>query len=237
MLPVAILAGGLATRLHPTTVTIPKSLIMVAGKPFICHQLEYLRRQGIKSVVLCIGFLGEMIQKVVGNGSSWDLHVCYSADGIELLGTGGALRKALPLLGDHFFIIYGDSYLPIDFCDFIKKYESKGKKGLMSVLKNQNRWDKSNVEFKAGQIIEYNKNKIRPQMHYIDYGLGLIQGSVLESFPSKKTFDLSEVYTDLSLTGDLAGYEVFERFYEIGSHQGIMDTETYLLGQILRGNL
>jgi N-acetyl-alpha-D-muramate 1-phosphate uridylyltransferase len=228
MLPVAILAGGLATRLRPITEKIPKSLIDVAGEPFICHQLEYLRKQGIESVVLCIGFLGEMIQEVVGDGSRWGMHVSYSLDGPALLGTGGALRQALPLLGEHFFILYGDSYLPIDFSDVEKTYAASEKKGLMTVLKNQNRWDKSNVEFNAGQIAEYNKTVIRPQMHYIDYGLGILKSTVLQVYPAIQSFDLSKVYNDLSLVGELAGYEVFERFYEIGSHQGIADIQDYL---------
>ena len=237
MFSVAILAGGLATRLRPITEEIPKSLIEVAGEPFICHQLEYLRKQGINSVILCIGFLGEMIQEVVGDGSRWDMHVSYSPDGPALLGTGGALRQALPLLGEHFFILYGDSYLPIDFPDVEKIYAASGKKGLMTILKNQNRWDKSNVEFDAGQITEYNKTVIRPKMHYIDYGLGILQSTVLQAYPPRKSFDLSKVYNDLSLAGELAGYEVFERFYEIGSHQGIADTQAYLLEKTAKGAL
>jgi NDP-sugar pyrophosphorylase family protein len=237
MFSVAILAGGLATRLRPITEEIPKSLIEVAGKPFICHQLEYLRKQGINSVVLCIGFLGEMIQEVVGNGSRWGMQVSYSPDGPSLLGTGGALRQALPLLREHFFVLYGDSYLPIDFSDVEKNYRACGKKGLMTVLRNQNQWDKSNVEFDAGQIIEYNKAVIRPQMHYIDYGLGLLQSAALQAFPACQPFDLSKVYNNLSLAGELAGYEVFERFYEIGSHSGIADTQAYLLEKTAKGIL
>lgn len=237
MFSVAILAGGLATRLRPITEEIPKSLIEVAGKPFICHQLEYLRKQGISSVVLCIGFLGEMIQEVVGNGSRWDMRISYSQDGPDLLGTGGSLRQALPLLGECFFILYGDSYLPIDFSDVERVYAQSGKKGLMTVLRNQNRWDVSNVEFDAGKIIEYNKNIIRPQMHYIDYGLGLLQNEILQAYPAGQSFDLSKVYNHLSLAGNLAGYEVFERFYEIGSHQGIADTQAYLLEKTAKGGL
>ena len=237
MLPVAILAGGLATRLRPITEKIPKSLIEVAGEPFICHQLEYLRKQGISSVVLCVGYLGEMIQEVVGDGSRWDMHISYSPDGPALLGTGGALRQALPLLGEHFFILYGDSYLPIDFSDVEKTYAASGKKGLMTVLKNQNQWDKSNVEFDAGQIAEYNKTVIRPEMHYIDYGLGILQRTTLQAYSARQSFDLSEVYNHLSLAGELCGYEVFERFYEIGSHQGIADTQAYLLEKTAKGGL
>jgi len=237
MLPIAILAGGLATRLRPITEQIPKSLIEVGGQPFICHQLEYLRKQGISSVVLCVGFLGEMIQEVVGNGSKWDLHVSYSPDGPMLLGTGGALKQALPLLGEHFFILYGDSYLPINFSDVEKTYAASGKKGLMTVFRNQNQWDKSNVEFNFGQIIEYNKKITNSKMNYIDYGLGLLQGAALHAYSASQAFDLSKVYNDLSISGELAGYEVFERFYEIGSLQGIADTQAYLLKKIAKDGL
>jgi NDP-sugar pyrophosphorylase family protein len=228
-LSVAILVGGLATRLHPITKDIPKSLIEVAGKPFIIHQLEYLQEQGISSIVLCIGYLGEMIKEVVGDGSRWNMHVSYSADGKNLLGTGGALRQALPLLGKSFFILYGDSYLPIDFSGVESTYVASQKKGLMTVLRNRNKWDSSNVEFDNGKIIEYNKDQIRHQMQFIDYGLGILECETLEAYPAKQPFDLSKVYNELSVSGNLAGHEVFKRFYEIGSHQGIIDTQAYLI--------
>jgi MurNAc alpha-1-phosphate uridylyltransferase len=237
MLPVAILAGGLATRLRPITKTIPKSLIEVAGKPFIFHQLKYLRKQGVTSVVLCIGHLGEMIQKAVGDGSNWGMQVTYSVDGPFLLGTGGALKKALPLLGDQFFILYGDSYLPINFSDVQNAFINSEKLGLMTVLENENRWDKSNIMFSGGKILEYNKALIRAEMLHIDYGLGLLKASVLVAYSQNESFDISKVYNCLSLDGQLAGYEVFERFYEIGSQQGISDTETYLLKQAAKGDL
>ena len=237
MLPVAILAGGLATRLRPVTQTIPKALIEVAGKPFIEHQLEYLHKQGVSSVVLCIGYLGEMIQELVGDGSRWGMQVTYSPDGPVLLGTGGALKQALPLLGEQFFILYGDSYLPIDFSKVQAAFTESGQLGLMTVLKNQNQWDKSNVQYEQGQLVEYNKSVISPQMHYIDYGLGVLQAKALDGYPAGQSFDLSQVYNQLSLQKQLAGHEVFERFYEIGSHQGIADTQTYLLQHTVKGSL
>ena len=237
MLPVAILAGGLATRLRPVTQTIPKSLIEVAGKPFIEHQMEYLQKQGIGSVVLCIGYLGEMIQDVVGDGSRWDLQVSYSPDGSALLGTGGALKQALPLLGGQFFILYGDSYLPVDFAKVQSSFIGSGQLGLMTVLKNQNQWDKSNVHYERGQLVEYNKEVITPKMRYIDYGLGLLQSKALDAYSADQPLDLSKVYNQLALKKQLAGYEVFERFYEIGSHQGIADTQTYLLQQKAKGSI
>jgi MurNAc alpha-1-phosphate uridylyltransferase len=237
MLPVAILAGGLATRLHPITQTIPKSLIEVAGKPFIDHQLEYLRKQGITSVVLCIGHFGGMIQELVGDGSRWNMQVRYSPDGSTLLGTGGALKQALPMLGEQFFVLYGDSYLPINFAKVQTAFINSDQLGLMTVLRNQNLWDRSNVQFEDGQLVEYNKGNINSQMHYIDYGLGVLEASVLNGHPSGVRLDLSRVYNELSLQKQLAGYEVFERFYEIGSHQGIADTQTYLLQETTKDTL
>ena len=232
MFPVAILVGGLANRLRPVTETIPKALIEVAVKPFISHQLEYLSRQGVTSVALCIGYLGEIIQKVVGSGAEWGLKVTYSPDGPTLLGTGGAIKKALPLLGEQFFVLYGDSYLPINFSSVQKAFVESGKLGLMTVLENKNQWDRSNVEFVDGRISEYNKLLFRPEMLHIDYGLGVLKASALDVYPQNEAFDLSNLYNELSLDGQLDGFEVFERFYEIGSHEGIADTENYLLKKI-----
>jgi NDP-sugar pyrophosphorylase family protein len=237
MLPVAILAGGLATRLRPITQTIPKALIEVAGKPFVAHQLQYLRQQGVSSVTLCIGYLGEMIQAFVGDGSHWGLSVSYSPDGPVLLGTGGALKQALPMLGERFFVLYGDSYLPINYVEVQRAFTDSNQLGLMTVLKNKNQWDRSNVQFELGKLIEYNKEIINPSMHYIDYGLGVLQASVLGHYPDGEPFDLSKVYNELCMRHQLAGYEVFDRFYEIGSIQGIADTQSYLLRQTSKDSL
>lgn len=228
MLPVAILAGGLATRLRPITETIPKALIEIAGEPFVNHQLRYLKKQGISTVVLCIGYLGEMIQAVVGDGAQFGLQVHYSFDGPKLLGTGGAIKAALPMLGPNFYIFYGDSYLPIEFEPVEKAYFSSNKLGLMTVLRNNNQWDKSNVIYENGLLVEYNKELVKSNMSYIDYGLGILRAEVFNAYPEGESFDLSKVYNDLSLKNQLFGFEVQDRFYEIGSHQGIVETEEYL---------
>jgi NDP-sugar pyrophosphorylase family protein len=233
MLPVAILAGGLATRLRPTTESVPKSLIKIAGKPFICHQLEYLRSQDITNVVLCIGYLGEMIKDVVGNGSKWGIKVEYSLDAPGLMGTGGAIKKAIPLLGEFFYIFYGDSYLPVDFFEVQKAFFQEKKEGLMTILENKNRWDRSNVEFKNGRIIEYNKKNIRPEMQFIDYGLGILRSSVFDAYSFGLKFDLSEIYNCLSINNQLIGHQVYRRFYEIGSFKGIQDAQRYFLNKRL----
>ncbi len=227
----AILAGGLATRLRPITESIPKALVDVAGKPFIVRQLEYLRKQGLRNVVLCVGYLGEMIKDVVGTGEGYGLHVRYSFDGPKLLGTGGSLKKALPMLGDHFFVLYGDSYLPVDFSVVQDAYTNGGKAALMTVLKNGDRWDKSNVLLVDGQLIEYNKLAPKSEMKHIDYGLGIISASVFDTYRTEGAFDLAEVYQDLSVKGDLTGLEVHRRFFEIGSHSGLKETEEYFLNK------
>ncbi len=231
MLPVAILAGGLATRLRPITETIPKALVDVAGKPFIVRQLDFLHTQGVRDVVLCVGYLGGMIQDVVGTGQRFGLQVRYSFDGSALLGTGGALRKALPMLGDVFFVLYGDSYLPVDFSAVQDAYVRNGQPALMTVLKNRDRWDKSNVLFADGRLFEYNKRSPLQEMAHIDYGLGLVSASVFVAYPDDGPFDLADVYQDLSVKGQLAGLEVHQRFYEIGSHSGLKEAEEYFLNK------
>lgn len=231
MFPVAILAGGLATRLRPLTEKIPKALIEVAGQPFILRQLSYLRGQGVTRVVLCTGYLGEQIESIVGDGKPLGVDVSYSPDGPVLLGTGGALRKALPLLGKQFFVLYGDSFLPCDFRKVQAAYESGAKPALMTVLKNENRWDKSNVLFQEGKLIEYNKSFPRTEMEHIDYGLGILSAEELMEYPPGESLDLADVYHRLSLKGLLMGFEVNQRFYEIGSHSGLRETESYFLSQ------
>lgn len=227
MLPVAILAGGLATRLRPITETIPKALVEVAGEPFLARQLRYLRGQGIPRVVLCVSYRAEQIEAAVGDGREFGLEVHYSFDGPTLLGTGGALKRALPLLGDRFFVLWGDSFLPVEFRAVEETFKASGKPALMTVLRNANHWDRSNVRYEDGVVIEYNKRAPAPDMAYIDYGLSVLSASVLADYPGGEAFDLADVMHRLSLAGQLAGLEVFERFYEIGSHHGLAETEAY----------
>ena len=230
-LPVAILAGGLATRLRPITETIPKALVDVAGMPFVLRQLDYLRRQGVGRVVMCVGYLGEQIEAVVGNGAAMGLSVSYSQDWPNLLGTGGALKQALPLLDSEFLVLYGDSYLPIDFTAVERAFLASGKPALMTVQRNANRWDRSNVLFRDSVIVEYNKRAPTPDMRHIDYGLAAISAEILADEGTTGPFDLADIYHRLSLSGQLAGYEVHERFYEIGSHKGLAEAADYFKGR------
>jgi N-acetyl-alpha-D-muramate 1-phosphate uridylyltransferase len=225
----AILAGGLATRLRPLTETVPKVLLDVAGEPFLAHQLRLLARQGIRHAVLCTGYLGEQVRDYAGDGSRFGLQLDYSPDGPVLLGTAGALRQALPLLGDPFFVVYGDSYLPCDWQQAGRAFLDSGQLALMTVFRNEGQWDTSNVEFGAGAIRAYDKKLLTPAMRYIDYGLGAFHHAAFQAVPPGTPFDLALLYQQLLATGQLAGYEVSERFYEIGSFTGLNELTTFLL--------
>lgn len=227
-LPVAVLAGGLATRLWPLTQGIPKSLVEVAGKPFAVHQIELLRRAGVGQIVYCIGYLGEMVRDELGDGSRFGLQISYSEDGPGPLGTGGAVRQAVPLLGPAFFVLYGDSYLRCEHAAVEAAFRASGKKGLMTVLRNEDRWDRSNVVFEEGRILRYDKNGWDARMKHIDYGLGVLSAGAFDQYPWDKSLDLATVYQDLLGGGELAGFEVKERFYEVGSAAGLEETRALL---------
>jgi len=230
-IPVAILAGGLATRLRPITEKIPKSLVPVAGKPFLAHQLELLRSRGIRRAVLCIGYLGEMIQRDFGDGKNFGVQLDYSFDGPKLLGTGGAIKRALPKLGEEFFVLYGDSYLPLQYAPVAEFFHHSGKSGLMTVYRNEGKYDASNVVFRDGEIAVYDKKNKLPEMRHIDYGLSLFKSSVFNAYAAGRVFDLAEVMDKLVREKQLAGYEVPERFYEMGSPAGLAELGTLLQSQ------
>jgi len=227
-LPVVILAGGLATRLRPLTEKIPKSLVEVAGRPFLEHQITLLRKNGISEIFLCVGYLGEMIEELFGNGTQFGINIIYSYDGDKLLGTGGAIKKLLPRLPEDFFVLYGDSYLPIDYQAAALHFRTSKKPALMTVFRNDNAWDRSNVWFEEGAILRYSKTRGLPQMRYIDYGLMVCSRSIFENCPGNEPFDLAIVFEELSQCGELAGYEVHDRFYEIGSHEGFEELDQLL---------
>ena len=228
MIPVALIAGGKATRLGSLTENRPKALIEFAGEPFIAHQLRLLRAEGISDVVVCAGHLGEQIEAFVGDGRSFGLAVRFSYDGPTLLGTAGALKKALPLLNDAFFVLYGDSLLPCRYAPIHDVFLANGRLGLMTVYHNEGRWDTSNVELRSGEIAAYSKRRPAAAMRHIDYGLGLLCRDAVETLVTSVPCDLEWLYQQLLSRGQLAAYEVHERFYEIGSPAGIQDTARYL---------
>ena len=230
MYPVVLLSGGLATRMREYAEKIPKSMIDVAGKPFIHWQLSMLKEQNVEHVILCIGHLGEMIETYAGDGSEYGLKLTYSYDGDKLLGTGGAIKKIEDILPDTFFILYGDSYLEIPYAPLVDAFSSSDKKGLMTVYENKDLYDVSNVIFKDGKLITYRKHDKVKEMHHIDYGLGIMKKEAFRSFPADTVFDLAKVYEKLAVENQLLGYEVFIRFYEIGSPSGLEELRGKLSG-------
>lgn len=231
MQTVAILAGGRATRLGQLTRDLPKSLLELNGQPFLIHQLRLLQSKGIRRVVLCVGHLGALIQRTIKNGEAVGLQVDYSFDGPDLLGTAGAVTNALPKLGNSFFVMYGDSYLPCDYAAIAEAFDSSGKLGMMTVFRNEGKWDSSNVEFDGHDIVAYSKINRTPRMRHIDYGLGVFCAEAFANLLPGKSGDLAEVYADLLHRKQLAAFEVRERFYEIGSPAGLRETEQFLAAQ------
>lgn len=228
VLPIAILAGGLASRMRPLTHAVPKSLLDVHGEPFIAHQLRRLKSSGLTRVVICAGYLGEMIQDYVRDGAQFGLDVAYSFDGPVLRGTAGALLHARELLGSRFQVIYGDSYLMCDYLAVQRAFLRSRRKAMMTVYRNAGDYDTSNVEYVEGQIVAYDKRCRTERMHYIDYGLGVMEASVLDAVPVDAPADLAALYADILREGQLAAYEVGDRFYEIGSVAGLEETRRLL---------
>lgn len=229
-LQAVILAGGLGTRLKPVTEKIPKALVDIEGRPFIFYQLELLMKNGIKEVVLLLGHMGEMVEEVIATSPyKKNISFSFSYDGPELLGTAGSVRNSMRYLNDHFFLLYGDSYLECDYQKAYGKFVNDGKLGLMTVIKNNNQWDKSNVIFKDGEITFYSKKDLRPEMSYIDYGLSIFNRVAFSKFvPGSVKYDLADLFEQLLFSGQLSAFEVSKRFYEIGSFRGIEDFQSFV---------
>ena len=228
MLPVAILAGGLATRLRPVTETIPKALVEIAGEPFVAHQLRLLARAGYRRVVMCVGYRARQIEEFAGDGRDFGMEIAYSPDGPQLLGTAGAIKRAMPLLGDAFAVVYGDSYLTCDYAAAERTFLNSGKLGLMTVYRNEGQWDTSNVQFNCGRIVAYDKVNRTTAMQYIDYGLGMFRAAAFDDVPTDRPSDLAGLYQELLRRDELAAWQSPDRFYEIGSQEGIRDLTEFL---------
>lgn len=228
--PVILVCGGLGTRLKDLTQNIPKSLIEIHGTPFIEYQMRLLKKKGANSVIICAGHLSEQIVEYIGNGEKYGLGINYALeDPNQLLGVGGAINNALELVeGDSFYTLYGDSYLDIDYAAVWSFFRDGGKKGLMTVMKNNNNWDQSNVDYREGKIIAYDKKNASGTMQYIDYGLSMFDKAAFSGHKSGEKFDLSLIHQNLIKENELAGFEVFDRFYEIGSIKGIGEFEEFI---------
>jgi NDP-sugar pyrophosphorylase family protein len=224
--PVCILAGGRGTRLGERTRHVPKALIEVAGEPFVSHQLRLLAEHHASRVVMCVGHLGELVQERIGD-ERFGLRIAYSHDSPGLDGTLGALRRARGLLGERFLVLYGDTYLRMDYLAAASAWKASGLPALMSVLRNENELEASNALYADGRVLAYDKGEQSPQMRWIDYGLGGLTACALD-LASRATSDLSDLYTQLAQEGSLCGFQASERFYEIGTPQGLAETDRFL---------
>jgi NDP-sugar pyrophosphorylase family protein len=224
-----ILAGGLATRLGERTRSLPKALLPIAGRPFLAWQLEALARCGFSEVVLCISHLGQQIRDFLGGSAAFGATVAYSEDGPRLLGTGGALRRALPLLAPQFLVTYGDSYLPFDYAAPLRDLAAHpAARGSMSVFENAGEWDESNSEVQGELVIRYQKGARDPALRFIDYGAIALGRDVIAERPAETAFGLDQVQSELARQGALRAVIAAERFYEIGSERGIAELEAKL---------
>jgi len=224
-----VLAGGLATRMRPRTLTLPKSMLEVAGRPFIDWQLEALARSGFARVTLCIGHLGEQLRERVGDGTAFGLAVDYSEDGPTLLGTAGALRRALHLLEPTFLVTYGDSYLPFDYSAPLRDLDQHPEAlGTMSVFENRGRWDASNTRVEGERVVSYEKGATSPDVTFIDYGAVALRREVVSALPEGAALGLDGVQADLARRGRLRALVARERFFEIGSEAGLAELDRKL---------
>ena len=228
MLPIALLAGGMATRLGDLAKETPKSLIEIEGRPFIDYQLRRFARAGFSQIVICVGNLSEKIIDFVGDGKEYGLDVAYSYDGAEQLGTGGAIQKALPLLANDFFIQYGDSFLDFNYKELEQEYGRNPTPCLMTIYMNQNNFDKSNVKVLVGDYVTYSKSEPSLEMTFIDYGCMILSLKSISDFDAPPKFDLSDYLEHVSQSGRLRGRQVKNRFFEIGSKSGLSAFEEYV---------
>jgi len=223
---VCILAGGLGTRLGTRVEQVPKPLIDVAGEPFLWHQLRLLAAAGAEEVVLCVGYLGEEIRRRIGT-ELFGLRIAYSFDGAEPAGTLGAIRRARAMLGERFLVLYGDTYLRIDYAAAAGAWRASGLPAMMTVLRNDGRWEASNALYADGRVLAYDKRAPRADMRFVDYGLGGLEQAALDRVPAE-TSDLCELYGELAGEGLLCGFEASERFYEIGTPATLAETDAFL---------
>jgi len=240
MYPVAVLAGGLGTRMAKRTgPRLPKALLEVAGRPFIDFKLGQLAEEGATRVVMLLGHGAGAIAEHVGDGAAYGLDIEILHDGEALLGTGGAVRRALPLLGDAFWVTYGDTFLQVPMAEVEEAFRGCGRQGLMTVFKNADAWDASNVALREELVAEYRKGAPSGTFTYIDYGMSILTAGAFAPFTPGAAFDLGEVLQSLIAGRELAGFEVAERFYEIGSEAGYEETDAYLrervAGEVSRG--
>lgn len=222
-----ILAGGLGTRLGALAKNQPKSLIRIRDKPFLQYQIEFLRDGGVKEIVLCTGHLGEQIESYFGDGREFGVSITYSREEMPL-GTAGAIKKAEGSLKEVFFVIYGDSYLFLDFRAILYFFGMHDKLALMTVFRNHNQYDSSNTSVAGNLVKKYSKTDKSSHMIFIDYGASVFRKKALRAVPENQYYSLASVFSEFAEKEELLAYEVSKRFYEIGSVSGLRAFEVYM---------
>ncbi len=225
---IAILCGGLATRLAPLSTHTPKSMIKIHGKPFLEYQINTLKKNKITNIVLCVGHLADQIIDYFGNGKKFNVHITYSHDGKTPLGPAGALKKAADKLENIFFTLYGDSYVFLNFQKIYNHFSTTKNLAMMTVFQNHDKYDTSNIVVKNNKVIKYNKNKT-PDMTYIDYGVSIFRKQTLHLIPHNTFFTTKDLYTKLVEKNELQAYPVTKRFYHIGTPEALQDFNRFIL--------
>ena len=229
MFPVVILAGGLATRLGKLTEKIPKSLIQINSNPFVYWQLKLLKESEFSEVYLLVSHFGNQILDFIGDGSKFDLKVNYIFDGEVSLGTGGAILKNLSKLPEKFFLLYGDSYLDIDYLKMEKHFLQEESDYLMGVCPKTHQYNFTpNVQFSSGKVLRYSKVSSTSSMKHEDFGVSIISKSVFMNLKGEEYKDLGSIMSVLADQGIITGYLFQEKYYEVGSEIGIELTTKYL---------
>lgn len=216
------MAGGLATRLRPLTNDIPKSLILIQGKPFLQYQIELLTRYDIKDIVLCVAYMGKKIEDYFGDGNKFGVKITYSYEKNKLLGTGGALKLVEPYLNENFFLLWGDSYVRLNYKE-MHDFHLKNTNDFdvtIAIFYNIRNYDKSNIIYERGRIKKYEKNS-KDEMKYIDAGIMVFNKKILKRIPSGKVFQIEDLFHKLAKEEKLKPFLIKKRYYEIGSLKGL----------------
>jgi NDP-sugar pyrophosphorylase family protein len=225
---IVILCGGLGTRLSHLTKYTPKSMIQIEGKPFLEYQIENLKKQSIKDIVLCVGHLSEKIEEYFGKGEKFEVNIKYSYEKEKLFGPIGALKNTEPLLEETFFIMYGDSYLSVDLHKVQNYFMQHDKPALMVVYKNQDKYDRSNLIVQDNMVIGYGEKERTRDMIYIDYGTSILRKKILEILPKDTPISTEQFFSDLVKKRELMAFEAEERFYHIGDLESLEEFRSYI---------
>jgi NDP-sugar pyrophosphorylase family protein len=216
-----ILAGGKGTRLRPLTYRIPKPMVHISGKPFLQHQMEFIKSFCIYEVLLLVGYLGDHIVKYFGNGAEFGVDIDYAYEKTPL-GTGGALKNAESQLAGEFLLLNGDTLLPIDYGELIQYFRRHNRIGAIAVYSNSEKIAPNNIAIgKSNLVMTYNKKNSQGMTH-IDAGVMVFKKEVVDLIPGDQICSLEEeIFHKLIRAKQLVAFSTNQRFYDIGSFKGL----------------